>query len=177
MKRDYKDSKDISDIIYFVGAEVETTPAYGKKTLFVTGVQSHEEIALNATLEGCDHIYLGANQSFKYTDVKELVTWDKMAQALLDKDFIVTLDFDSSYLQDPNFLDTVAMLSEYTKFIPQISLKIPYIQNLNYNATVKIDDNDFKSTNPGVWCHSLHELMDRKKFTDWGEYTNDKIIK
>jgi hypothetical protein len=42
---------------------------------------------------------------------------------------------------------------------------------------IKIDDRGFKETNPGVWSHSLHSLMDRKCFTDWQQYTNDEIIK
>ena len=52
---------------------------------------------------------------------------------------------------------------------------IPYIKQWNYNTMVKIDDRGFKETNPGVWCHSLHDLMDREKFTDWNKYGNDKI--
>jgi hypothetical protein len=57
-----------------------------------------------------------------------------------------------------------------------ISVKLPYIQQLGYNATVKIDDKDFEATNPGVWCHSLHELQNRNNFTDWSKYTNDNVL-
>ena len=46
----------------------------------------------------------------------------------------------------------------------------------NYNATVKLDDSSFKGTNSGVWCHQLHELMDRSKYTDWADYVGDKVI-
>jgi hypothetical protein len=42
---------------------------------------------------------------------------------------------------------------------------------------IKIDDKDFKATNPGVWTHSLHKLKDRSKFTAWADYKNDEIIK
>ena len=42
---------------------------------------------------------------------------------------------------------------------------------------LKIDDKDFKATNPGVWTHSLHDLMDRETFTDWTKYQLDKVIK
>jgi hypothetical protein len=41
---------------------------------------------------------------------------------------------------------------------------------------LKIDDKDFKATNPGVWCHNLHDLLDRQKFTDWAKYGLDKVI-
>ena len=41
---------------------------------------------------------------------------------------------------------------------------------------IKIDDKDFKATNPGVWTHSLHDLKDRSKFTSWDKYKNDEIL-
>jgi hypothetical protein len=58
-----------------------------------------------------------------------------------------------------------------------ISVKIPYTKLLNYNTTIKIDDKDFKSSNPGVWCIPLNELTKRSYFTDWRQYNNDEIIK
>jgi hypothetical protein len=67
-------------------------------------------------------------------------------------------------------------LCEHNNFIPMISVKIPYIQQLGYNATVKIDDKDFAATNPGVWCHSLHNLQKRSVFTDWSKYTKDQTL-
>ena len=33
------------DTQFFIGQEVEHTPAFGKKTLFVVGIQSRDEIA------------------------------------------------------------------------------------------------------------------------------------
>jgi hypothetical protein len=68
-------------------------------------------------------------------------------------------------------------LCEYDNFIPQIRVPLPYTKLWNYNTMIKIDDVGFKATNPGVWCHSLHNLMDRDKFTDWSKYGLDKVIK
>ena len=68
-------------------------------------------------------------------------------------------------------------LVEYHNFIPMISVKLPYIQQLGYNATIKLDDKDFNASNPGVWCHSLHDLKNRNVFTDWSKYTKDQILK
>jgi hypothetical protein len=68
-------------------------------------------------------------------------------------------------------------LVDHALFIPMISVKIPYTKLLGYNATVKIDDKDFHATNPGVWCHSLHDLMNRDQFTSWDQYTKDEIVK
>ena len=72
---------------------------------------------------------------------------------------------------------TQTVLPSYNNFIPMISVKLPYIQLLGYNATIKLDDKDFAATNPGVWCHSVHELRDRKVFTDWSKYTKDEVVK
>jgi hypothetical protein len=47
----------------------------------------------------------------------------------------------------------------------------------NYNAILKIDDKDFEATNPGVWTHRLHDLLEHEKFTDWDQYKEDEIIK
>ena len=43
MKRDYSTGVE-EDINFFVGTEVEHTPAFGMRTLFVTGVQSGADI-------------------------------------------------------------------------------------------------------------------------------------
>ena len=58
-----------------------------------------------------------------------------------------------------------------------ISAKLPGIRKLNYNATLKIDDSDYEATNPGVWCHSVHQLQSKRTFTDWSKYTQDQVIK
>jgi hypothetical protein len=68
-------------------------------------------------------------------------------------------------------------LVEHRRFIPQLSVKIPYLTQLGYNATLKIDDKDFDATNPGVWCHRLRDLTTTESFTDWDQYSKDEIIK
>ena len=62
------------------------------------------------------------------------------------------------------------------KFISMISVKLPYIDQLNYNACVKIDDKDFKASNAGVWVHYARDLQPREKFTSWEKYENDSPI-
>ena len=59
---------------------------------------------------------------------------------------------------------------EQDRFVPMISVKLPYIKLYNYNATLKIDDRTWGATNPGVWCHSLHDLRNRTVFTDWSGF-------
>jgi hypothetical protein len=172
MKRDYTGGV-ADDVVFFIGNEVEHTPAYGLRTLFVTGVQPVDAIALN--LQGCEHIFFGANHSFNptFNDYDGWKAWEDMIEFFLKKDYLCSLDIPLSAVEE--FHDGV--LNEHSHFIPQIRVPIPYVKLWNYNTMIKIDDKDFKATNPGVWSHSLHSLMDRSKFTDWNQYKNDEIVK
>lgn len=172
MKRDYTDGV-ADEVIFFIGDEVEHTPAYGMRTLFVTGVQSTDAIATN--LQGCEHIFFGANHSFNpvFNDYDTWKSWENMIEYFLNKDYLCSLDIPLSAVEQFND----GGLNDYNNFIPQIRVPIPYIKLWNYNTMLKIDDKDFKATNPGVWSHRLHDLQDRSKFTDWSQYKNDKIIK
>jgi hypothetical protein len=158
---------------FFTGTEVEHTPAYGMKTLFVVGVQSVEAIASN--LNGAEHIYFGANMSFPPLEINDRKNWDAwegMIKFFLNKGYLCTLDVDVACTEAL----VEGGLCEYNNFIPMISVKIPYSQLLGYNATIKLDDKGFNKTNPGVWCHSLHELQNRATFTNWSEYTKDETL-
>jgi hypothetical protein len=169
MKRDYT-TGEADNVQFFIGIEVEHTPAYGLKTLFVTGIHPVEHIALN--LNGAEHIFFGANHSFNPQTPEEWDQWQDMIQFFLDKDYLCSLDIPLSAVEEFND----GGLNEYDNFIPQIRVPIPYIKLWNYNTMLKIDDKDFKATNPGVWSHSLHKLMDRDNFTSWDKYKEDKIL-
>jgi hypothetical protein len=169
MKRDYT-TGEASDVQFFIGKEIEHTPAFGKLTLFVTGIHPVEEIARN--LNGAEHIFFGANHSFNPQTPEEWDTWQNMIQFFLNKDYLCSLDIPLSAVEEFN----EGGLNESDNFIPQIRVPIPYIKLWNYNTMLKIDDKDFKATNPGVWSHSLHKLMDRNNFTPWDKYKEDKIL-
>jgi hypothetical protein len=96
-----------------------------------------------------------------------------MIHPFLSKGYLCTLDIDAN--QAEGLVESG--LSERHNFIPMISVKLPYLQQLGYNATIKLDDKDFNATNPGVWCHSLHSLQNRDVFTSWSKYTKDEVIK
>jgi len=177
--------KGHENVNFFVGTEVEHTPAFGMRTLFVVGVHDpytildivKESREYNDESKHITHIYFGANQSFKtngVNDVENWRAWENMIYPCLDSELNpwVTLDFDVSEVE--GVLESG--LTEKRRFIPQISVKLPYLQQLGYNATLKIDDVDFEATNPGVWCHSLHNLLDRSVFTDWSKYTKDETL-
>ncbi len=162
-------------VSYFVGTEVEHSPAHGQRTLFVVGIQDSREVMDTASKQACSHIYFGANQSFPPLDTNDgdgWRPWETMITDCLDSGFWCTLDLDVICAE--GLLES--SLVEYDRFIPMISVKLPYIRQFGYNATLKLDDRDFRATNPGVWCHSLHALQRRSLFTDWSKYTQDKII-
>ena len=175
MNREYATGTD-NTAKMFIGTEVENTHAVGMKTLFVVGLINPEEIARIAKFERINHIYLGANHSFEITlpngkDI-ENQTWEHLVSSLLDQDFWVTLDYDVKYhewMLESSF-------NEHDRFISMISVKLPYIDQLNYNACVKIDDSDFRKSNPGVWVHRVQDLQSYRSYTDWSKYTNDEVI-
>jgi hypothetical protein len=176
MKRKYT-SGTAEAITFFTGTEIERTPAHGMKTLFVVGVQDPYSIMELAGEHYCTHIYFGANQSFdakgNTNDGAYWKPWENMIYVCLEAGYWCTLDFD---VKDVEGLLESGLI-EKRRFIPQISVKLPYLQQLGYNATIKLDDVDFAATNPGVWCHSLHSLTTRETFTDWDAYGKDEIIK
>jgi hypothetical protein len=174
MKREY-DTGTADNVIFFVGTEIERTPAFGMKTVFVVDIQDVSVILNIAKNNDCTHVYFGANQSFHtkgVNDVEGWGPWELMIQECLDAGLWCTLDLDVK--ETEGLLESA--LIEYRRFIPQISVKLPYLQQLGYNATIKIDDKDFEATNPGVWCVPLNKLTQQEYFTNWDQYGKDEII-
>lgn len=160
------------EVIYFVGTEIEDTIMKGELTLFVIGIQDVDEIIKLADNEKIRHIYFGTSQSFIPKTETDWDKWDNMIDECLKKNFWVTLDFDVSYASD--ILEY--SWNENNRFISMISVKLSYINQFNYNATLKLDDRTWGATNPGVWCHALTELMKRHAFTSWKDYTGDRVV-
>jgi hypothetical protein len=170
------------NVKFFTGIEVEHTPAHGKRTLFVVGLQAVSEIqdwlddfaSYEFATQHIEHIYFGANMSFpsniQTDDSVSWTPWENMIQHFLNKGHLCTLDIDVACVE--GLLESP--LCEHNNFIPMISVKLPYIRQLGYNATIKLDDKDFSATNPGVWCHNLHSLQNRPAFTPWSKYSEDK---
>ena len=172
MKRDYESGVSSTPTM-FTGVEVEKTPAYGLQTLFVDGIQDSSTIIHYYNENKCKHIFFGANHSFNPVKNDEWETWERMIGEFIKEGYLCSLDIPINLAED--FLESG--LTEYDNFIPQLRVPVPYAKQWNYNTMLKIDDKGFKATNPGVWCHSLHDLMDRDKFTDWTKYGLDKVIK
>lgn len=163
---------------FFLGHEVEHTPMLGRRTLFVIGCQPTRDIESvlsdpYTSLGGqVEHIYFGANHSFDPQSSEDWQQWCDLIRTYLVAGFWCTLDFDVRHTE----LVAETALCEYNTFIPMISVKMPYVRQMNYNAVVKIDDRDFAATNPGVWCHRLHDLQTRDTFTDWTQYSSDEVV-
>lgn len=162
---------------FFTGVEVENSPAKGMRTLFVVGIQPVDTIIANVLNSKSQHVYIGANMSLHNLandDHDGWREWDRMIEGVLESGSVdyVTVDFTAAQVE--GFLESLA--SEDNRVIPMISVKLPYTKLLNYNTTIKIDDKDFNATNPGVWCLSLHNLMNREAFTPWHAYVGDNPV-
>jgi hypothetical protein len=168
-------TEERQDVVYFTGFEVEHTICHGMKTLFVVGTPPIEEILEKAETNDCMHIYFGTSQSFnpKAMTYEEYKPWDDVINECLKNDYWVSLDFGVEHIEGV----IESGYSEYARFVPMISVKLPYINQLNYNATIKLDDITWGKTNPGVWTHQLQSLMGKDKFTHWDQYTQDTEIK
>lgn len=165
---------------FFIGPEVEHTPAYSKKTLFVAGIHPAEDadtVERLARQYKTPHIFLGANHSFDATHYTEYFgkTWEDLVTRLLDRGFWVTLDYPAH--QHETVLKMFSPgIWQSRQFVPLLSVRIPKVQTSSPNLTVKIDDVDFKATNPGVWCMHFHEVTDSNRFTDWQDYGTDVVL-
>ena len=95
MERVYSEQAT-EEVSFFIGTEVEKSPANGKKTLFVVGLQNVKDIKKFAEENNITHIYLGANMSFNGTNA---LTWCAIAKDLLESDYWVTLDYKLQYYE------------------------------------------------------------------------------
>ena len=158
---------------YFIGPEVEHTPAFSKKTLFVVGKPPLSQIERMAREYKTPHVFMGANHSFVVGSLDPY--WDHVITSLLDKGFWVTLDYQAHEHEEVLKLLNPGIWQCRT-FVPLLGVRIPKIQTSSPNLTVKIDDVDFNSTNPGVWCLHHHEVTDSNRFTGWEEYSTDEVV-
>jgi hypothetical protein len=163
-------TEERQNVVYFTGYEVEHTVCYGMKTLFVVGTPPIEEILQQANRDvDIKQIYFGTSQSFNPTTAEEWKDWDRCIKGCLDEGYWVTLDFDVKYAEEIH----EDGWCEHHRFVPMISVKLPYIGLYNYNTTLKLDDRTWGATNPGVWTHHLFSLMSKDKYTHWDQYTQD----
>lgn len=158
----------------FVGLEVERTPYFGLRTLFVVA-SPQDQVDLITTLaeqNNCTHIFLGANHSYEPQSIEEALEWSK-AIGVLSKKFKVSVDVGSNFLH--YFRRSNAHLIENVCL--QIRLEISHIQEYNDLVMIKIDDSGFKHGNPGIWTTPLTKICVEENFTAWDAYNQDRIVK
>ena len=132
------------------------------KTLFVVGVHESSVVREWAIRKDISTISFGYNHSFctlGVNDAEGWIKWENMILPLLQEGWKCSLELD---VKDVEGLHENGFC-EFNNFTPIISVKIPYISLLNYNTTVKIDE--IGQTNPGIWVHRLHSLMDPSSFS------------
>jgi len=168
-------TEERQNIVYFTGYEVEHTICHGMYTLFVVGTPPISEILEQAKTHEVKQIYFGTSQSFNPKNIskEEYGPWDEIIYGCLDAGYWVTLDFDVKHTEGIH----ESGYCEHDKFVPMISVKLPYIRLFNYNATLKLDDLTWGKTNSGVWTHQLHDLMSKDKYTYWDQYTQDTDLR
>lgn len=162
-----------NNVKFFIGPEVEHTPAYSKRTLFVVDKQPVESILDNARKHKVTHVFMGANHSFDASDSDTY--WDKTITELLDRGLWVSLDYQA-HEHDKVLKLLNPGIWQSRIFVPLLNVRVAHVQTSSPNLTIKIDDVDFKATNAGVWCLNHHEITDSNRFTDWADYGSDTVI-
>ena len=169
MLRDYTIGTS-EDIKLFIGTEIEHTPAYGKRTLFLARNDlTVEQITELAQQNDCEAVYFGANRSYMHSHGTQL----SQIQRLLKAGFWITVDYPHSI--HPAVKQKFNSVWKDPKFIPFCSLIFPDTEQ-DSNLCFKVDDIDFNKTNPGVWTMSMTDFKKQAGFTSWDEYKKDEPI-
>ena len=155
--------------VFLMGPEVEHTPAYSKKTLFVVGKPNVSQIQEIAREHKTPHVRLGANRSFVADSADDKSYWDKTITQLLDTGFWVTLEYPADSHENVRRVLNPGIWQSRI-FVPLLSYKVPSVSSSSSNLTVKLDDSNFGETNPGVWCMHHTAVTDSNRFTDWQDY-------
>lgn len=169
--RTYANS-DTMDSQFFVGREVERTEQYGEPTLFVRGYSSYHDIVKTAGEQGVTHIYFGADHSYSVNSQSEGQLWQMMIKGCLDAGYACTLDIPQSRAYDIVGSELLA----HPKFHLQIIVKLPYIERYNSRTRIKIDDQQFNSSNSHVWSVPVSTVCAEQYATPWSAYSADRVI-
>ena len=162
-------NKDNMKDQFFIGPAVEHTPACGKRTLFVNGLQGIEQIETAVKENKTQHVLLGHAGSLDSSKVNQYI---EQLTYLLDRGIVVTLEYPVQ--QHEMMLDTIPIsIWQCRNFVPLLTMNIPSIQTINANLTVKVSD--IRCAEPGSWCMHFRELTDSNKFTDRAEYEFNSV--
>jgi hypothetical protein len=173
MKRQYDSEVVRDDVLTFTGIEVERTPCFGMKTYFVVGVPREEPyIFVNKVMkEDSEQIYFGANHSLKNWKEEWTTPLVSLIKECLNAKFNVTIDVDPVTVpnQIKNFLSN-------PKFSITYAIPVPNIEKVKGTINIKLDDEDFEATNPGVWSTTIETIKVPNNYTGWDDYKKDKPL-
>ena len=149
---------------FYIGREPYQIHTHDKKTLFVHGLQDQDTIVNLMADYALTHVHLGINNSFDF-DLPDqnriLEQWDLRILELQKWDYWITLEYDYKYHE----IVLEYCWNEYPKFISLINFDLPYINQLNYYATLNITA--LNKSNFGIWAHPIHELQNKHNFIHW----------
>ena len=169
MNRDYTIGKS-KDVKVFTGLEIEHTPAYGLKTLFLARNDlTFDQIVKLCKETNAEAIYYGANRSYIHGHFMQVAQIVK----LLALGYFVTVDYPFELHQMVKEKFEICWKNE--KFIPFCSIIFPNSED-DEQLYMKVDDVDFKATGPGVWTMSMNNFKQSSGFTSWDEYKKDEPI-
>jgi hypothetical protein len=158
---------------YVMGDEVENTPAYGKKSLFITSVADYdliEQMAKDHNIKQLYFEFIWAIDNHPNAIPKVIKDFRKALKYFLDKGYLCGLDTPAEYAE--KFAD----LHKYKNLINNIAIDIPKLDKYNDNTVVKLRDAKFGGDNGGVYVTPLNKIMTDKNFTSWGDFGPDVEI-
>ena len=150
---------------FYIGTEVNHTPAFSKRTLFVEDFQTNESIEKMAREYKTPHISLAANNTFVLEN-----NWNNQLVHLLDRGFMVTLEYPAE-LHDILILDLSKGVLQSRNFVPLPRVHIDGLATINPNLTIKIND----VNGDGFWTMHFHQIMDSNRYVSNLEIDMQKI--
>lgn len=176
MKRDYKDQDSVSGVKAFVGIEIENTQAKGLPTLFLdpSKLSNAEMIVMIVSNSHVRHIYLNAN----HYPIEDDLYFGRFEEVLQYIEGRSSIDLVTVEIQNSQAIANLgkSYLDRFQKLILNVSIPIKDAKNYANRISIKIDDVDFKATNPGVWVQPMSEILSTRNFTGWDHYKNDEVI-
>ena len=169
MERTYKTGTK-NNVNVFSGLEIEHTPAYGLQTLFLARNDlTFDQIQELAVLSNAEAIYYGANRSYMHNHYQQVLQVIKF----IEHGYYVTVDYPFELHQLVS--QKYALTWKHPKFIPFCSIIFPGSEE-DTSLCFKIDDIEFKKTNPGVWTMSMKDFKSKAGYTKWDDYKKDEPI-
>lgn len=154
------------EVVYAVGPEIEHTPVFSSKTLFVNGIRSVSQMLEFAEKDHCKHICLGAFDSFQKNK-----KWNEIISQLLNAELHVSLHYPAD--ADDFLLEALtADVWGHPYFIPVIVISMSGVADRSKNLMLKVGDGYQPESNPGVWTIPMREVLDSNRFTPWGDFNN-----